>query len=94
MCCNKFADNQQSSWKIILAHYLKDVGAELILRCTFDLKKLPINLPNYHEECFRCFEEYSIVASMITEQALCQEIQNAVIRNNKFVCIQGTSVLL
>ena len=43
MCCKKFADNQQSSWKIILSHYLKDVGAELILRCAFDLKKLPIN---------------------------------------------------
>ena len=75
MYCKKFADNQQSSWKIILSHYLKDVGAELILRCTFDLKKLAINLPKYYEECFRCFEEYSI-ASKITEQALCQEIHN------------------
>ena len=51
MCCKKFADNQQSSWKIILSHYLKDVGAELILRCAFDLKKLPSNLPKYYEEC-------------------------------------------
>ena len=52
MRCKKFADNQQSSGKIILSHYLKDVGVELILRCAFDLKKLPINLPKYHAECF------------------------------------------
>ena len=71
--------------------YLKDVGAELILRRAFDLKKLPINLPKYYEGCFRCFEEYSI-ASKITEQALCQERHNTVIWNNKFICIQGKSV--
>ena len=29
---------------------------------------------------------------MLTEQALCQEIHNTVIWNNKFICIQGKSV--
>ena len=90
-CCKKFAENQQSNWKIILSHYMKNVGSKLILRCAFDLKKLCIQLPKYYEECFRCFAEYS-VANKLTEQALCQEIHKTVIWNNKFICIQGKSV--
>ena len=91
MCCKKFAENQQSNWKIILSHYMKNVGSKLILSCAFDLKKLCIQLPKYYEECFRCFAEYS-VANKLTEQALSQEIHNTVIWNNKFICIQGKSV--
>ena len=91
MCCKKFAHDQQSNWKIILSHYLKHVGSKILLRCAYDLKKLPINLPIYYEECLRCLAEYSC-ASEITEQALCQEIHNAVIWNNKFICIQGRSI--
>ena len=90
MCSEKFAKNQQSNWKIILSHYMKNVGSKLILGCAFDLKKLCIQLPKYYE-CFRCFTEYS-VANTLTEQVLCQEIHNTVIWNNKFICIQGKSV--
>ena len=93
MCCKKFAENQQSNWKIILSHYMKNVGSKLIWRCAFDLKKFCIHLPKYYEECFRCFAEYS-VANKLTEQALCQEIHNTVIWNNKFICVQGKSVFL
>jgi len=91
MCCKKFAENQQSNWKIILSHYMKNVGSKLILRCAFDLNKLCIKLPKYYEECFRCFAEYS-VANNLTEQALCHAIHNTVVWNNKFICIQGKSV--
>jgi len=70
---------------------MKNVGSKLILRCAFDLKKLCIQLPKYYEKCFRCFAEYSH-ANKLTEQALCQEIHNTVIWNNKFICIQGKSV--
>ena len=91
MCCKKFDENQQSNWKIILSLYMKNVGSKLILRCAFDLKKLCIQLPKYYEECFRCFAECS-VANKLSEQALCQEIHNTVIWNNKFICIQGKSV--
>ena len=80
MCCKKFAENQQSNWKIILSHYMKNVGSKLILRCAFDLEKLCIQLPKYYEECFRCFAEYSVA---LTEQALCQEIHNTVIWNKR-----------
>ena len=37
MCCKKFADSQQSSWKIILLHYLRQVGGKLILGCDFSV---------------------------------------------------------
>ena len=30
MCCKKFAENQQSNWKIILSHYMKNVGSKSI----------------------------------------------------------------
>ena len=86
MCCKKFAANQQSNWKIILSHYMKNVGSKLILRCAFDLKKLCIKSPKYNEECFRSFAKFSVVHTL-TEQASCQEIHNTVIWNNKFICI-------
>ena len=31
MCCKRFASSQQSSWKIILLNYLKQIGGRLIL---------------------------------------------------------------
>ena len=95
ICCKTFANDQQSNWKItgILSHYLKNVGSKLLLHCAFDLKKLPINLPTYYEECLRCFAKYSCVSKIqVTEQDLCQEIHNTVIWNNKFICIQGGSI--
>ena len=51
MCCKKFVDSQQSSWKIMLLHYLKPIGGKIVLGCGFDIKKLPIKLPKFYEEC-------------------------------------------
>ena len=42
LCCKKFVNSQQSSWKTILLHYLRPVGGKLVLGCGFDIKKLPI----------------------------------------------------
>ena len=39
MCCIKFSELQQSSWKMIILNYLKQVGGKLVLACRFDLKK-------------------------------------------------------
>ena len=36
--CKKFANFQQSSWKIILSHYLRQVGGRLLLSCNFSVK--------------------------------------------------------
>ena len=57
VCCKKFAEAQQSSWKMIPSHYLKQVGGKLVLACRFDLKKLPFKLPRCYEECLQIFAE-------------------------------------
>ena len=43
MCCKKFAKAQQSSWKMILSQYLKQVGGKLVLACRFELKNFLLN---------------------------------------------------
>ena len=61
ICCKKLANDQPSGWKTILLHYLKPVGGKLILCCDFDLKKLPIKLPAFYEECLKSFAKCSVV---------------------------------
>ena len=46
MCCKKYAENQQSNWKIILSHYMKKVGSKLILRCGLISRNYVLNYPN------------------------------------------------
>ena len=62
MCCKKFANFQQSSWKIILSHYLRQVGGRLLLSCNFSVKKLPVTLPKFYVECLETFSEHSASA--------------------------------
>ena len=40
LCCKKFVNSQQSSWKTILLHYLRPVGGKLVLGCGFDIMAL------------------------------------------------------
>ena len=47
LCCKRLANEQPSSWKTILLHYLKPVGGRFILCCDFDVKTLPIKLPTF-----------------------------------------------
>ena len=67
MCCKKFANFQQSSWKIILSHYVRQVGGRLLLSCNFSLKKLPVTLPKFYVECLQTFSEHS---ASVREQIL------------------------
>ena len=53
------ASNQPSNWKKIILHYLEPVGGKFILCCDFDLKKLPIKLPAFYEECLKSFVKCS-----------------------------------
>ena len=47
LCCKKLASDQPSG--------LKPVGGNFVLRCNFDLKKMPIKLPTFSEECLKMF---------------------------------------
>lgn len=60
ICCKKLANDQPCGWKTILLHYLKPVGGKLILCCDFDLKKLPIKLPAFYEECLKSFAKSAL----------------------------------
>ena len=92
MCCKKLANFQQSSWKIILSHYLRQVGGRLFLSCNFSVKKLPVTLPKFYVECLQTFSEHS---ASVREQIL--NLSNSsrsstVIWNNRHILIDGKSV--
>ena len=67
MCCKKFANFQQSSWKIILLHYLRRIGGRLLLSCNFNVKNLLVTLPKFSVECLQTFSEHSV---SVREQVL------------------------
>ena len=90
MCCKKFAEDQPSSWKAILSHYLKPVGGKLVLACAFDIKKLPIKLPRFYEECLKIFSEFSVTRES-NVQIENNDLGNIVIWNNKNICVNGKS---
>ena len=50
--------------KTILLHYLKAVGGKLFICCDFDLKKLPIKLSAFYEECLDFFAKCSAVNNL------------------------------
>ena len=92
MCCKKFPNSQQSSWKIILLHYLRRIGGRLLLSCNFNVKNLPVTLPKFYVECLQTFSEHSV---SVREQVL--NLSNSsrsstVIWNNRHILIDGKSV--
>ena len=92
MCCKKFAEAQQSSWKMILSHYLKQVGGKFVLACRFDLKKLPVKLPLFYEECLQIFAEHSAATGECSQILNNSTRANTIIWNNKDILINGTSI--
>ena len=69
-------------------HYLEPVGGKFILCCDFDLKKLPIKLSAFYEECLKSFVKCS--ASLQDQNE--QDLSKAIVWNNKFICVGGRSV--
>ena len=92
MCCKKLAEAQPSSWKLIFLHYLKPVGGKLLLACDFDVKKLPIKLPDFYEECLKCFAEISVGSKMKNDQ-MSNDVARVIIWNNKNICVDGRSII-
>ena len=92
MCCKKFANSQQSSWKIILLHYLRQVGGRLLLSCNFNVKNLPVTLPKFYVECLQTFSEYSASVREQTLNLSNSSRSSTVIWNNRHILIDGKAV--
>ena len=92
MCSKTFAETQQSSWKIILSHYLTQVGGKLVFACRFDVKKLPIKLPRFFEEFLQIFAEHSAATGVRIQNLDNMTRRNTIIRNNKDILIDGSSI--
>ena len=92
LCCKKLASNQPSNWKNIILHYLEPVGGKFILCCDFDLKKLPIKLPAFYEECLKSFVKCSAANRTSLQDQNEQDLSKAIVWNNKFICVGGRSV--
>ena len=92
LCCKKLASNQPSNWKNIILHYLEPVGGKFILCCDFDLKKLPITLPAFYEECLKSFVKCSAANRTSLQDQNEQDLSKAIVWNNKFICVGGRFV--
>ena len=82
LCCKKLASEDLSSWKIILLHYLKPVGGKFILGCNFDVKKLPIKLPGFYEECLKDFSRCSAANKVSLDNINVVDISTIILWNN------------
>ena len=70
---------------------MKPVGGKLLLACDFDVKKLPIKLPEFYEECLKCFAEISVESKMKNDQ-MSNDVASVIIWNNKNICVDGRSI--
>ena len=93
LCCKKLASDEPSSLNSILLHYLKPVGSKLILCCNFDIRKLPIKLPSFYEECLKSFAGCSAAAiQSVQELKDTNLILQTILWNNKLICIDRKTV--
>ena len=73
-------------------HYLKPVGGKFILCYDFDVKKLPVKLPIFYEECLKYFAECSAARQDIANKLTGGDFSRIVLWNNKAICINVKSV--
>ena len=92
ICCKKFVESQLGSWKTILLHYLKPVGEKMVLGCGFDIKKLPIKLAKFYEECFQTFAEKSAACAVSVQCLDYNTRANIIIWNNKHICVDNKTI--
>ena len=64
----------------------------MLLGCSFDVKKLPIKLPKFYEECFQIFAEYSTASTVSVDSLDNKSKAGIIIWNNKHICVDGKSV--
>ena len=57
MVLNKYFDDNESSWKVILDKFLQGVGGKFILSCNIDTRRLPIHIPIFYRECLEAWSK-------------------------------------
>ena len=69
---------------------LKPVGGKFILCCNFDVKRLPIKVPPFYEDCLKSFAKCSVTNNQceeITDDI--NEILQIILWNNKHIRVDG-----
>ena len=51
MTLKRYVSNRDPSWTHILDSCLKEVGGRFLLRCNFDVSKLPVKIPAFYKDC-------------------------------------------
>jgi len=69
MCLKKYSKDNESPWKQMLSHFLKNYGGKLLLQCNFSVDDLPDCLPNFYKECFAVWSNLSVKPVLTREQA-------------------------
>ena len=87
MVLKRFADRENKfPWKIPLSYFLSQVGGEIILKCNFDTRKLPVYFPALYKECLDAWSELNQSAVLSYEDVVQQ-----VIWNNKYSTVEQRS---
>ena len=61
MLLKRFVDEENSSsWKTIFDYLLSPVGGKFILKCNFDIRKLPVYLPAFYKECLNAWSSLNV----------------------------------
>ena len=66
--------------------------ANLSLAATFDVKKLPIRLPGFYEECLQDFSRYSAANKVSLDNINAVDISKIILWNNCYILIGGKNV--
>ena len=64
----------------------------MVLGCGFDIKKLPIKLPKFYEDCFQIFAEHSAATAASVQCLNNNTIADTIVWNNKHICVDNKSV--
>ena len=66
--------------------------ANLSLAATFDVKKLPIKLPGFYEECLQDFSRCSAANKVSLDNMNAVDISKIILWNNCYILIGGKNV--
>ena len=84
----RFVDEENSSsWKTIFDYFLSPVGGKFILKCNFDIRKLPVYLPAFYKECLNAWSSLNV-----SPVHTYRDVVHKIIWNNKNITVQKLSV--